>query len=137
MKKMFEVEAKCGHVGRKYYTIKSFPVRATSAKEAAAIVRTWPRVKHHQKDAILSVKEITLERYEEIVALNHEDPYFVCTNVQEHRQTVTECDIYLERYVERAEREAPKKLVYVGKELLRNPKRYVKYHRFEEVRYAI
>ena len=55
--KLFEVEAKCGHVGRKYFTLKVFPVKANSRKEAAAIVRNIPRVKHHHKDAILVSKK--------------------------------------------------------------------------------
>ena len=50
---MYEVCAKCGHVGRYNYVDKIFAVKASSGKEAAAKVRNFPRVKHDHKDAIL------------------------------------------------------------------------------------
>ncbi|MGN1372736.1 MAG: hypothetical protein ACI4VK_01660 [Candidatus Coproplasma sp.] len=54
----FEVQAKCGHVGRHNYVIKNFYVKAESGKEAARKIRLAPRVKHDRKDAIIRVKQI-------------------------------------------------------------------------------
>ena len=50
--KMYEVCAKCGHVGRDFYTEKIFAVKAKNAKEAAQFARFIPRVKHHHPDAM-------------------------------------------------------------------------------------
>ena len=61
----FEVQAKCGHVGRNHYIIKNFYVETTSAKRAAYLIRKAPRVKHHHKDAILSVREIDRDEYKQ------------------------------------------------------------------------
>ena len=135
--KLFEVEAKCGHVGRKYFTLKVFPVKANSRKEAAAIVRNIPRVKHHHKDAIRRVEKITAERYEQLCSINSNDPYFSCKNIQEHRMKVETCDIYLEAEDNVYEKEPSRKPIYMGKELLRNPKKYFKNYDYKEMRYAI
>ena len=54
----YAVDAKCGHVGINNYIIVKFAVAANSGKEAALKTRFFPRVKHHQKDAIINVKEI-------------------------------------------------------------------------------
>lgn len=84
---LYEVKAKCGHVGRHYYTEKIFAVPATNGKEAAAIVRKYPRVKHDVKDAIIYVKKIDEKRLLEIYSMNDKDPYFKCSNIQEQRRT--------------------------------------------------
>ena len=90
---MYEVCAKCGHVGRNYYVDKIFAVEASSGKEAAAKVRNFPRVKHDHKDAIRYVEPIDAIRYAEIVSGNHLDPFFLCHNVQEQRRM---CNMDLE-----------------------------------------
>lgn len=87
---LYEVGAKCGHVGRHRYTEKIFVVSAENGKEAAAKVRQIPRVKHDAKDAISYVKKIDIERLQKIIDMNAEDPYFRCHNIQEQRRT---CDI--------------------------------------------
>ena len=84
---MYEVCAKCGHVGRGYYVDKVFAVIASNGKEAAAKVRQFPRVKHDYKDAILYVKKIDEERFYEILDLNKMDPFLHCHNIQEQRRT--------------------------------------------------
>ena len=66
----FEVIAKCGHVGKRFYIPIKFAVAAESSKEAAKIARSIPRVKHDHKDAILSVKKIS---YQEYVQLEEEN----------------------------------------------------------------
>ena len=70
------VKAKCGHVGRNNYIEKNFYVKAENGKEAALIVRNKPRVKHHQKDAIINVIEISLEEYVLGKKINEKDDYF-------------------------------------------------------------
>ena len=83
--KMFKVTAKCGHVGRNHYVVKNFPVQASNGREAAKIARDLPRVKHHHKDAIINVEEITLSEYYLLIQQNCNDPYFRCHNVQDQR----------------------------------------------------
>ena len=76
--KYYEVEAKCGHVGRKNYVLKNFPVMAENGRKAAEKTRGRPRVKHHHKDAIRKVTEIDETRYLELMNINRADPYFQC-----------------------------------------------------------
>ena len=66
---LFEVQAKCGHVGKNMYTLKTFAVNTSSRAEAAALVRNLPRVKHHHRDAILRVAEIDRKRQEAAIRL--------------------------------------------------------------------
>ena len=82
-KNYYEVIAKCGHVGKKHYVPVKFAVIAKDGKEAAKIVRQFPRVKHDHKDAILNVNKIDYERYLEIVEMNNNDPYLKCHSRQE------------------------------------------------------
>jgi len=132
--RLYQVSAKCGHVGRSNYVIKDFPVRAQDGREAAKLVRNFPRVKHHQKDAILDVVEISAEEFEGLRERNSNDPYFQCTNVQEQR--MYEEIVYPEFQEEKPERRISAKNVYLGKELLRNPRKYMRNFYYTE-RYAI
>ena len=91
---MYEVCAKCGHVGRYNYVEKVFAVIASDGKEAAAKVRQFPRVKHDQNDAIRYVRKISEERYIEIINMNKMDPFFRCHNIQEQRKT---CNMEVKR----------------------------------------
>ena len=129
---MYEVCAKCGHVGRDYYVDKIFVVRAANAKEAARIVRNFPRVKHHHKDAIRYVRMIDEARYWEVRRMNNADPYFLCHSIQEQRRT---CEITPicehNKDVEEPE-EIAKKRFYDGKKAIKNPKRYYKNNYYEE-----
>ena len=83
MKNYYEVKAKCGHVGKMYYYEGTFYEVAEDGKEAATIVRERPRVKHQHKDAILSVKKITLEEYLDGKKRKESEVYFRCENPQE------------------------------------------------------
>ncbi|MBQ7788834.1 MAG: hypothetical protein IJ398_04175 [Clostridia bacterium] len=123
--KLFKVTAKCGHVGKNYFVIKEFAIKAENGKEAARIVRDIPRVKHHRKDAILNVVEITETEYEMILLKNSLDPYFQCTSIQEQR-LYGEMEIYVEYERKQIEREENIKTVYYGKTLVRNPKKFMK-----------
>ena len=132
--RMYKVTAKCGHVGRSHYVIKDFPVKANDGKEAAKIARELPRVKHHHKDAIRSVVEISFEEYWSLVKANEADPYFSCENVQDQRSY--EEIIYCEEVEEKRSYETSNKVIYYGKQLLRNPKRFMRNNYYTE-RYAI
>lgn len=85
-KNYYEVIAKCGHVGRKFYIPIKFAVCTINGKEAARQVRLFPRVKHNHKDAILSVKKINYSIYLEINKSNNEDPYLKCHSKQEQKR---------------------------------------------------
>ena len=88
IKNYYEVIAKCGHVGKKHYVPIKFAVIAKDGKEAAKIIRQFPRVKHDHKDAILNVNKIDYERYLEIVETNYNDPYLKCHSRQEQNLIV-------------------------------------------------
>lgn len=83
--KYYEVSAKCGHVGKNYYIVKTFFVKAQTGRKAAELVRWQPRVKHHDKDAILNVEKITRNEYLEGILINNNDPYFKSKNIQQQR----------------------------------------------------
>ena len=82
----FTVTAKCGHVERDCYIPITFAVKANSAEEAASVTRFFPRVKHHHKDAILSVEEVDFSAYQDRCYINSFDPFLQCSNRQEQRQ---------------------------------------------------
>lgn len=81
----YQVVAKCGHVGKNNYIEKTFYIRAESGKEAARMVRYAPRVKHHKKDAILCVREISREEFLLGRATFKSDLYFRMTSSHEQR----------------------------------------------------
>ena len=130
--KLYEVTAKCGHVGRKYYALKTFAVEADNGREAAKIVREFPRVKHHHKDAIRNVREVDYDRFEEIKLFNELDPYFHCTCVQDQR-SYDDPDIYPEeRYIIEQVYFNSSKIIYDGKTRVKKPKKYIKNKYLEE-----
>ena len=88
--KYFEVEAKCGHVGRNNYILKKIYVCANNGKDAAKIVRNMARVKHNHKDAIRYVAEITYEQYRIGRKEMKEDGYFHVHSKQEQN---AQCDL--------------------------------------------
>ena len=82
----YKVKAKCGHVRRGKYILMNFYVKAESGKDAAAIVRQKPRVKHDWKDAIESVDKISEEEYLNGKAQMQKNLYFSVTNSSEQRR---------------------------------------------------
>lgn len=84
--KYYKVKAKCGHVGRGKYILMDFFVKAENGKDAAAIVRKKPRVKHDWKDAIESVDEIGEEEYLNGKVQMQNELYFSVTNSSEQRR---------------------------------------------------
>lgn len=81
--KFYQVSAKCGHVGKGKYIEVDFAVKASSSKEAASIVKVYPRVKKHLKDVISNVSQIDLYDYIELLNENNKDPYLKCTSIQQ------------------------------------------------------
>lgn len=81
----YKVVAKCGHVGRGHYILKDFFIEAEDGKEAAYMVRFRPRVKHHWKDAIVTVTLISKEEFIRGRELQKNDLYFNVTNSTEQR----------------------------------------------------
>ena len=79
--KFYAVVTKCGHVGNGKYREVTFPINADSGTEAAEIARWIPRVKHHKKDAIINVTEISYDYYIELLEINNNDPYLQCKNI--------------------------------------------------------
>lgn len=104
--KFFMVVAKCGHVGRGHYIIKNFYVKANDGKEAAFKVRYTPRVKHHWKDAIEEVHQITQKEFYIGKKIFHNDLYFCVKNSTEQR--ILEC-VDLEEVYTRKETKRKKK----------------------------
>lgn len=127
----YEVHIKCGHVGKGKYVEKTVVVKAESAKEAALIARWLPRVKHHHKDAIFSVKRISIQRAKEINEINRQDPYFKCECVQDQRMYQEDIKIEKQEDIKLFRREENKKVYYYGKEKLKNPKKYMTRYYFE------
>lgn len=113
--KYYEVEVKCGHVGKNNYIIKKFYVRAESGKDAARFARSLPRVKHHHKDAIRNVIEISYEDYLLGRERNDLDSYFQATNVQEQR---LECGTIDEEIIREEETKKYKKSKHIKRQLI-------------------
>lgn len=86
MKKYFSVETKCGHVGKLNCVWIKFAISAESAKEAAAIARQKGRAKHHHKNTIKEVVEISIEDFYKLKARNDLDPYLHAKNHREQLQ---------------------------------------------------
>lgn len=128
----YAVVAKCGHVGRHFYAEKTFAIQAESGRDAAKIVRAFPRVKHHHKDAIISVEKISRERYGEIKNQNHADPFFRCKCIQDQWQ-YEDPDIREEDNTLPEERpHKNSKPNYSGKKRIRNFRKFVRMVDFED-----
>lgn len=76
----FLVTTKCGHVRRTRFIPITFPICAESGKEAAKLARDYARVKHNHKDAILEVKKVSFELYQNQFIINQNDPYLHVKN---------------------------------------------------------
>lgn len=111
--KYYKVKVKCGHVGRNKFIEKCLYIKAENGKQAARKARLTSRVKHHQKNAIISVKEINLNEYSYGIRINFQDPYFQAHSKQEQN--------YLNAVKEEEIQEEPKKAKYrvnqIGKRL--------------------
>lgn len=86
--KQFIVCAECGHVGKSRMILINYPVYAKDGKEAAALVRWFPRVKHHHKYAIKSVKQVSQEEFEKAAKELKYDAYLHVDNIQDQRRLI-------------------------------------------------
>ena len=121
----YQVNAKCGHVGKENYILIAFPIKANSAKEAAKITRSIPRVKHDWKDAIVSVNEINYEEYKLLQLSNSNDEYLKCKNVQEQKII----ENLEERIIYQIHDEVEEKLyIWKSKKAIKNMKKYFKFY---------
>lgn len=121
--KAYKVIAKCGHVGQNFYIDKVFAVMAETGKDAAEKVRYMPRVKHHHKDAIRSVEEISIKEFWKLKRIIDEDAYFSCHNIQDQRKIVLD-GVTREQKIERKGKEENRTTKYSGKQAVRNQKKY-------------
>ena len=81
----YKVIAKCGHVGKNNYILKSFYISASSSKDAASKVKSKPRVKHNHKDVIRDVKKIEYEEFIKGLKIMASDKYFNVHSPQEQK----------------------------------------------------
>ena len=130
-KKYYAVKCKCGHTGsRKLYIPIEFGVIASSGKEAAFIGRQIPRCKHHHKDCVLDVREVSYEEYKIICNRNNEDPYLHCKSIQEQSQyDLSDRFVKEPRYIDVDDIEEEQKIsVFFGKNKIRNPKKFIRFN---------
>lgn len=128
LERYYSVKCKCGHVGaHKFYIPIEFGVIAASKKDAAEKGRWIPRCKHHQKDCILEVREITRQEFLELNERNNNDPYLSCHSIQEQRTVDISDRIVPEQDCEEPYKRNKEKSTYMfGKRLIRHPKRYMR-----------
>lgn len=86
MKKYYSVKTKCGHVGKLKCVWIDFAIVAENGKEAAKKARQTARAKHHHKNTIQSVKEISLTEFINLKDKNDADPYLHAKNHREQLQ---------------------------------------------------
>lgn len=127
-KKCYKVKCKCGHVGKGYYIPIDFPVRAFNGREAAEIARHIPRCKHHHKDCVLGVEEISEEEYLGLQKENDKDPFLHCQSIQQQRLIDLEDRKESETNKQtRFVKEETRHKVFDGKNKIRKPKTYVRF----------
>ncbi len=128
--KYYSVKCKCGHVGAKrFYIPIEFGVIASSKREAAEKGRWIPRCKHHHKDCVLEVRELTREEFFELNDKNRKDPYLKCHSIQEQRKIDLSSRIVPETNQEESYKRNKNKEVSTymfGKKRIRHPKQYMK-----------
>ncbi len=127
-KRYYKVKCKCGHVGRNYYIPIDFPVVASNGREAAKIARNFPRCKHHHKDCILEVAEISKEEYIELHSLNDDDPFLHCSSIQQQRLINLDSrkELEIKKQVKHIKEESEHK-VFDGKTKIHKPKAYFRF----------
>ena len=127
-KRYYSVKCKWGHVGaNRFYIPIEFGVIATSKKEAAEKGRWIPRCKHHHKDCILDVKEITRSDFIMLNEKNRHDPYLQCRSIQDQRKFDLSNRLVPEpQWDESYKRNKEKSTYMYGKRIVRHPKQYMR-----------
>lgn len=123
--KFYKVDAKCGHVGRNKYIIKSFYIRAKSKKEASNIVINIARVKHHHKDVIRNIDEISFGDYLHGKKQYENDMYFHVDNQrdQKYKCVFGDDDIKKEEIVEKYKKQSHHKRYLIEMEIIKESMR--------------
>jgi hypothetical protein len=98
--KYYAVKTMCGHVGNGKYLEVTFPIKAYSSKEAAEIARWRPRVKHHNKHAILDIKLISYDEYITLIDEQNNDPFIHCSNKQEQKMYCCDLKSNIKTYID-------------------------------------
>jgi len=93
MDKYYKATVKAGHVGKNNYIEVTLFICAETKKSAAEQARWTPRVKHHDKGAIIDVVEITHDEYKKGKVENSMNPYFKVMNIQEQRALCGQMDV--------------------------------------------
>jgi hypothetical protein len=129
--KYFIVTAKCGHVRRANYIPIDFPLVAPNGKQAAAIARQLPRVKHDHKDAILNVREVSQNEFTQQSFINKNDPFLRITNRRDHEALMSLFEHRIEHefnntQYKSAHSKDSNKIIHFGKERIRNPKKWAR-----------
>lgn len=84
-KKYFVGRLMGGHVGRNYYTPIIAVTIAETRKQAAVNFRNMPRVKHHQKYAVLDIRKVNREEYYRTLESLKNHPDYTSKNIQEFK----------------------------------------------------
>ena len=127
-RKYYSVKCKCGHAdSRNYYIPVEFGVIAGSKKEAAEKGRWIPRCKHHHKDCVLEVRELTRSEFIELNKKNNLDPYLKCHSIQDQRKIDLSDRLVLETNKHTPYKKDKENSAYMyGKKNIRHPKQYMK-----------
>ena len=93
-----------------------------------------PRCKHHHKDCVLSVEEISYDQYEILKSINQNDPYLRCTSIQEQQLYDLSDRLIVDTHYmdEDEERETQVHQRFFGKMKIKNPKRFIRNYYLEE-----
>ena len=128
MNSYFAVICKCGHVGRNNYILITFPVIANNKKDAARIARNIPRCKHHHKDCIREVANISYEDFLRIEQKNNKDPYLKCKCIQDQRNVDISSRVECEQSKHfKKTKEKTIRDLFNGKTKIKHPKKYFRF----------
>ena len=123
----YKVTVKCGHVGNRRYIPIHFPVKAETASEAALIAREIPRVKRHNKKAVLNVEKVSYEGYCELKKINSVDPYLKVTNKRMQKQVMDYINFRIceeDMQGSKNKNTFSKKALYMGKQKIRKVSKF-------------
>ena len=127
--KYYIVTTKCGHVGKNKYIVVDFPVLAENGKDAARKAREIPRVKHHHKDAILNVREVSLEEYNQYEEKKNNDDYLKCSSRQEQNMIKNISERIIYECESKVKKEKSYDNIWVHKVCVRNYRKYMMLNR--------
>ena len=130
----YAVTVKCGHVGQRFFVVKTLPTQAKNGKEAAKLARQIPRVKHDRADAILSVQKISASEYWNLQDCVADDIYFHVNNKQDQTRLLPDLLSQVEeepvlKSWKHIAREPSRHLIYDAKIKIRNVRNYYRLYK--------